>query len=440
MNKTIRIFFAILILSSISAAQEAKLTLKESIETGFKNSKELIISRSKIIGSEAKIDEINSQFLPQLKFSANYTRLSDVPPFKISVPFSPQPITVSEVILNNYSFRVTAQQQVFTGFRLESLRNSARYNKDAFVEELNREKNELAMNIHTAFWNYNRAKLYVKLTGEFLQQIEKHAEDTRNFVSQGLATRNDLLKLLVQQSNIKLQQIEANNNLNITRIAFNKSLGIPLDRATEIEEEEIQLIEQKQDINDLITEAKNNRSELKSIDLRVKAGTENVDAVNSTWYPSVFLTGNYNFSRPNQRYQPPLDEFKGTWDLGITLSWDIWNWGNTSSQTAQVEQIVIQSQTSREQIKDAIELEVSQNYLTLMYSIERAGVTKTAIEQAEENYRTTLEKYNVQLAPSSELVDAETSLLQAKTNYINALIDYQLSKIKLNKSLGRAIY
>jgi outer membrane protein TolC len=75
-----------------------------------------------------------------------------------------------------------------------------------------------------------------------------------------------------------------------------------------------------------------------------------------------------------------------------------------------------------------------------MYSIERAGVTKTAIEQAEENYRTTLEKYNVQLAPSSELVDAETSLLQAKTNYINALIDYQLSKIKLNKSLGRAIY
>jgi outer membrane protein len=440
MNKTIKIFFALILISTVSIAQETKLTLKESIEIGFKNSKELLISSSKFISSEAKIDEVNSQFLPQLKFSASYTRLSDVPPFEITVPFSPQPIKVSDVFLNNYSFRVTAQQQVFTGFRLESMRKAAKYNKDAYAEDMNKEKNELAMNIQTAFWNYYRAKLYKKLTEEFLIQSEKHVEDTKNYMAQGLATRNDLLKLQVQHSGIKLQLIEANNNLDLTRMAFNKTLGLPMEQFTDIEAEEIHVKEEKADINALITEAKNNRSELKSIDFRIKAGMENIDAVNSAWYPSVFLTGNYIFSRPNPRYQPPLDKYKGTWDVGITLSWDIWNWGNTSSQTTQAEQSVIQTQTSRDQLKEVIELEVNQNYLTLVYALEKVEVSKTIIEQANENYRTTIEKYNVQLATSSELVDAETSLLQAKTYYLNSLVDYQLNKVKLEKSIGRAIY
>ena len=146
------------------------------------------------------------------------------------------------------------------------------------------------------------------------------------------------------------------------------------------------------------------------------------------------------FSNPNQRYQPPLNEFKGSWDIGITLSWDIWNWGSTSAQTVQAEQNVIQTQTSKDQLKDAVELEVNQNYLTFMYAIEKVEVSITIIEQANENYRTTLEKYNVQLAASSDLVDAETSLLQARTNYLNSLVDYKLSRVKLDKSTGKPIY
>jgi outer membrane protein TolC len=46
----------------------------------------------------------------------------------------------------------------------------------------------------------------------------------------------------------------------------------------------------------------------------------------------------------------------------------------------------------------------------------------------------------VQMATSTEIVDAQNSLLQASTSFTNTLVDYQISKIKLEKSLGRKIY
>lgn len=434
------ILFITILFTANSFAQD-KLTLKDCLSIGIKNSKELAIANSKIVSSSAKIDEVNSQFLPQLKLNASYSRLSDVPPFEITVPFSPKPIQVAPAILNNYNFRLSVQQPVFTGFKLSSLKNASKLNNDAAREDFNKEKNELAVNIHNAFWNYYKSMQVKNLMDENLQMTAKHIEDTKNFMNQGLATLNDLLKLQVQQSSIKLQQIDARNNVDLSRTVLNKTIGLPLNSSTDIIPEEPNIsLPESYNLQDIIIEAKNNRSELKSLNLRIEAGKENVDAVKSAWYPSVYVSGNYYYSNPNQRYQPPIDQFKGTWDLGISLSWDIWNWGNTKAQTTQAEQSVIQSTLSKDQLKDAIELEVNQNYLAYTYNKEKLDVSRTAIQQAEENYRITEEKYKQQLATSTDLIDAETSLLQANTNFTNSVVDFQLAKIRLLKSLGRAVY
>lgn len=439
MNKIIKISIFLLLANTASFSQNA-LGLKDCMNLGFKNSKDLIISNSKIISSEARITEATSQLLPQLKFSAGYMRLSDIPPFEVSVPFYPLPIKLADVILNNYNLKLSLQQPLFTGFRLISLRNAAQYNKSASETDLIKDKNDLALNIEVTYWNFYKAKLMKKLMDDNLQQAEQHVVDTRNLLDNGLTTKNDLLKLQVQYANAKLQQIDAQNNVDLTRSALNKAIGLPLTNPTEIEMSAITPTGEALNLNELITEARNNRSELKSLGLRINAGQENIKAARSGWFPAISLIGDYYYSRPNSRIQPPLDQFKGTWDIGINFIWDIWNWGNTSAQTEEAEQTVLQSRTSLEQLKDAIELEVNQNYLALNYAKEKLDVNKIAIEQATENYRTIQDKYNVQLATSTDLIDAETSLLQAETNYNNSLVDYQLSKIKLEKSLGRPLY
>lgn len=440
MKKLIFIVITVLFIISSVNAQVKILTLKESMEIGFRNSKDLIISYSKVIGSGARIDETSSQMLPQLKFSAGYTRLSEISPFVVTLPFYSKPIELAPVFLDNYTFRVSVQQPLFTGFRLSSLKNAAEFNRDAAEEDMVKDKNELAMNIEISFWNFYKMKLLKNLFDEEVKQAERHVEDTKNFLKNGMATQNDLLKLQVQYSNVRLQQIDAQNNLDLARASFNKTIGLPLVNETDIDTTRIQIIENKYNVRELVAEARSNRSELRSLNLRIEASNENLDAARSGWFPNVSLTGNWYMSKPNQRLQPPVDIFKGTWDVGISLSWDIWDWGNRQAQSQEAEQTLIQTRTSYDQVKDAVELEVNQNYMALIYDGEKLQVSRESIEQAEENYRSIQDKYNVQLATSTDLIDAENSLLQARTNYMNATIDYQLGKAKLEKAIGRAIY
>lgn len=430
-----------LLLPALLFAQEAqKLTLQQSIELGLKNSKDLRISQSRAVSAESKVTEANSQLLPQLKFMAGYTRLSSVPPFEVSMPFLPNPIKIADVILNNYGLRLSLQQPIFTGLRLMSLKNAAQLNSKAAETDYSKDINEASFKIQSAFWQLYKAHQMLNLLNETLLQNERHLQDTKNNLENGLVTQNDVLKLEVLYSNTKLQQIEAQNNLDIARMSFNQALGLPMGAPTSIETGVIDTSLTRYKFNEILKEAKENRSEIKALEYRLEASGEGLQAARSGWLPSVYLNANYYYNRPNQRYQPPVDAFKNTWDVGVTLNWDIWNWGLTSSQTSQAEQTRVQTEASLSQLNDAVELEVYSNYLTYERSGEKITVSRQSLQQAQENYRIINDKYNVQLATSTDLIDAETNVLQAQTNYNNALVDYEIAKVRLEKSLGRRIY
>jgi outer membrane protein TolC len=150
----------------------------------------------------------------------------------------------------------------------------------------------------------------------------------------------------------------------------------------------------------------------------------------------VYLFGDYNYARPNSRIFPTVDQFKDTWDVGVTASWDLWNWGATIHQTDQAQSQLAQAQDAYDQLQDGVTLEVTQNYLNVHQASERIGVSATAVQQAQENYRVVNEKYKSGLALNTDLLDAEVSLLQAKTNYTQSLVDYELALARLSKAVG----
>lgn len=435
-----KILLIIFIAGSL-AAQEKVLTLRESLGIGLQNSKDLKISKAKMNYADSKLTEMTSQFLPQFKLSGNYTRLSDnIPAFEVTMPFSPNPIRISDPIYDNYTFKFGFNQPVFTGFKLLSLRNSAKLNVQASEFDYSKETNEAAFNIYNAYWNYYKAGEIKKVIAQTFQQMKEHLEDTKDFYDNGLVSKNDLLKLEVQYANTKLMLIDAENNLDISRAAFNKAIGLELSAQTKIAGDESLTNADNYQLAEIINEATANRHELKSLSYRVDASKENISAAKSNWLPSVYLTGNYYYSNPNPRFQPAKDEFNNNWDLGVTLSWDVWNWGLTSSQVSQAEQTKIQLETNLDQLNENIQMEVYTNYLNLNKLEEKVKVNKDALEQALENYRVTSEKYNMQLATSTDLIDAETSKLQAETNLKTAEVDFRIAKVKLEKSLGRVIY
>ncbi len=420
--------------STVSAQEVRKLTLEELISIGLENNHQLHASEMNVVSSRARLSELNAMRLPSLSFGASYTRLSSIDPFSIETPFGNFDIT--QDIVNTYNLQLTLQQPIFTGFRLSGSADAAEYNYKAAQQDFAANKNDLIFNIKNAYWGLFKAKEVKKVVDENVGQVKAHLEDVQNLFKQGLATRNDLLRVQVQLSEAELRQIDANNAVRLANIALNNVINIPLSTKIEIAEDVAPEQDKLPSIDDLTEMTYKNRPELKAMDFRVKASETGIKVAQSSWWPQIYLQGNYNYSRPNQRVFPLTDEFKGTWDVTVNLQMSLWNWGQTSDQTTQAEALYEQTKDSYETLKDAVTLEVTQNYLNVLRAKERITVSAGSVKQAEENYRVTSDKFKNGLVLNSELIDAEFDLLQAKTNYVQALVDYQLAKANLEKSVG----
>ncbi len=430
-----KIITAIFMIGSMMFAQQKlSLTVDQAVQTGLENSKALKSSQFKVVAAEAKTSETNALGLPSLKLNAAYTRLSDLPASTLTTPFGK--FEISPSILNNYTVKATVQQPLFTGGKISSAEDIADYSYEAAKQDFKKDKSDLIYNIKSAYWNLFRANEFKKVVDENVGQIKAHATDAENMMKQGLLTNNDLLKVQVQLSDALVRQIDAKNNVTLSMIGLNNTLGLPLTT-------EIEILSQLQtgnvssaDINSLVKKAVENRPEILGMNARLKMSESNLTIARSGWYPQIFLVGNYNYLNPNQRIFPAKNEFKGTWDVSVSLSYDLWNWNTSGNQSTQAEAQLSQTEQALSQMKDGILLEVTQSYLTLNQTNERAVVARKGVEQAEENYRVTNERYKKGLNVNSDLLDAEVALLQAKLNYTQSLIEFELSNARLSRSVG----
>ena len=423
---------------SVSLAQQRMLTVEESVRIGLENSKSLHASLMRSGYADAKASEASASLYPTVRVQAGYVKLSSVPEFRINLPpgIVPGNAVVFPIILNNYSAKATLQQPLFTGWRLRSMADNASYQAEASHRDLDRDRAELVYDIKAAYWRLYQANETKRLADENVTRISAHLKDIDNLSKQGLATNNEVLKVRVQLSNATIIQSDAANAVQMAKLSFNSTLGIDLD--TDVVPSSPLTSTQKDfpEVQKLLESAFARRPELQAMELRVKASDAGVTAAKGGWLPQIFLTGDYYYSRPNPRIFPARDEFKDSWDIGISLQFDLWNNLMTLHQTSAAKAQYEQTKDALATMKDGITLEVTQSYLNFNQAKRRIRLSELGVEQANENYRVTAEKFKAGLTTNSELLDAEVSLLQAKLQLTQARVDYELAEAGLEKAIG----
>lgn len=430
----IKYLILFMLFSAVVYGQDVKVvSLEDCIKIGVDNNKTLKISKSKIISAKERLNEIKTAELPTLRLNGSYSRLSPVDPFQIGS------MQISPSILNNYSARLTLSQSLFTGFRLSSNTDLTEFNSLAAETDYSKDKNQLILDVKVSYWNYAKSLKVKETLEKNIIQVKARLQDLENLYNNGLATNNEVLKVKVQLSNFEILLLDATNNIDISLYNLNNILGLPVN--TKLEPKAV--IELKQPdipkLDDLIKESKRNRSDLKSLDYRIKSGEAGITLSKAGWYPQLNFNANYLYANPNSRIFPSVEKFKGTWDVGLTLTYDIWNWKVTSYQTKQAEANLEQTRIAKELTENNIDLEVSQNYKSLISVTAKMKLTQETVEQTKENYRVTNEKYKSGLLLNSEVVDAETSLLLAEINNITTIADYLIVIARLEKSIENTL-
>jgi outer membrane protein TolC len=433
----------ITIFGQISAQQIGQpIRLVDCIVQALGKNPALQISEAKVQVAEARSSEATTALLPQLKLTGRAAELSKVDPFGLDIqtPSFSFSRVIFPSITENYSMRLTLQQPVFTGFKLMKIRKAAELNADATREDLSKDQSDLVLNVIIAYWNLYRAIKVEEVISQSVDQMSEHLKDITNLEKQGLATGADVMKVQVQFSDVKVKYIEARNAIRLASMALNTMIRNNLD--TQIQPIDTPVIQTsktgllQEDLKVLQGRARQNRPEMKAMNLRQEMNRVNVTATKGGWYPQIFLAANYDYSKPNQRIIPPRNQWDGTWDVGVTLQWNIWDWWATGYQTDQAEASLRQTEAGMVQLTDAVTLEVAQQYFNLQTATEKVDVTLDGVEQAQESHRMTSEKFKNGVASNADLLDAETALLQAKLTHTQAVVECTLDLSRLKRAVG----
>jgi outer membrane protein TolC len=327
---------------------------------------------------------------------------------------------------------------LFTGFRLQGAQDAADLSADAAHQDYDRDRADLIFNTKAAYWGLLHAIDVKQSIDTSLAQTRAHVTDAENLMEQGLATNNDVLKLRVQLSNAELLQIQAANAIRISTLTLLNLMNLPLETAVTPVSSLETVARDTTAHPTLVATALAQRPDVKGMELRVKAGEAGVTVARSGWFPQISLFADYVTARPNSRIVPAIDRYRNTWDVGVNVSLDVWNWLTTAHQSSQATAQLSQTKDMLTALKDGVALEVTQAYLSLHEAHDRIGVAVNGVHQAEENYRTSYEKYREGLMLTSDLLDASSDLLRARVNHTQALVDYEIGLARLERSIGKA--
>lgn len=430
-----KIMFVFLLGLTTVNAQTDILTLEKSIDIGLKNSKEINISTSDTLISDALLTNAWSNLLPQVSLGFTYNHISEMP-IQLQLPFLP---ASSGEVLNAMYSNATIEQPLFTGFKLLAIKNAAFYNKKATVSENSKVKNNKALEINTAFWNYYKAIKLVEILEENSKVVSLQVKNVSNFNKNEMSSENDLLKIKVKEAELKSKIIDAQNQMNLAHANFNRVIGLNINHDSQIIPEHLDEKIIEFDFNSLLNEAINSNIDLTTNNYRKKAADEKITIAKSSWFPQISAFGSYYYLQLSGSSMLN-DDLNNFWMVGINAKWNIWDWWKTSSNADVAIQEYNKIEIANELLKEKIQLEAYSNLLNLQSFTQKIELNKLMVESASENFRITNNKFESQIVTATELTEASALLTEAKIKLINSQIDYKLSLLQLYDSIGRKIY
>jgi outer membrane protein TolC len=245
------------------------------------------------------------------------------------------------------------------------------------------------------------------------------------------------LKLKVQAANVRAQELDVTQQIASVMVALNNLLGQPLPTVIELSSKPMWTETDAGSVQEAIAKAREERPDVRATQMRVRAAERGIDAANGGWWPQVAVTATYLYANPNQRIFPNRPQFDGTWAVGVSAGWDLWNWMIPAHQASQARAQAVQLQESLGMMKDGITVEAMQNYMALAPARERISVAEQAEGQAKENAANVSTRFSAGAATGTDVLEAQSLLLQASVNKTSAIVDYELAWAKLQRSLGK---
>lgn len=331
---------------------------------------------------------------------------------------------------NNHANSLSASLPIFTGGKLSGTIKQAKANYQYNEVGVQRTYNEMRSTVTDGYFNMLQADNIQKLSAESVTRLEDHLKNVQAQYDVGVVAKVDVLRSQVELANAKQTLIQAENAYQVAEANMNKIVGLPMDTNLKLDNLLVYNAYDK-NMDDCLAYAAEHRPELMQAKYGVDAAKGALMVARSGHMPQVAASATQQWSDSSW----PGDD-NGKWGVGVNVSMNVFDTGVTLSKIHGAEADLKKAEETYRNTVDSVNLDVRSNYLGLREAEKRISTTKLAVEQADEDYRIAQLRYMSGVGTNTDVLDAQVALTQAKTNYTQALYDYNTSKTALETSIG----
>ena len=487
MMKTAPLIIFLILLVSFARAQQVDTppngvwTLKQCIDYALANNLNVQRSNYNVETGEINLKQAKMSILPSLNASVNYGYNWGRSVNPVTNQFTTQQI-------NFMSPGASSSVILFNGLRIQNTlkQNSSDY--EASVEDLQKTKNDISLNIASFFVNVIFSKEQLENSRFQLSSSEQQLDQTKKQVEAGALPKSNELNLEAQVATNELTVITNENALNMALLQLKQALQIPASTPFDVAVPDLNIEDLVLDQNrdEIYQIAHGTLPEVRAAKLRVESADYALRATKGNLYPRLSLSGsintNYSSASDRERFiadggDPTItfpqigvvggaggtpvytnepvtvpsgefvdgygraDQLKDNIFRQVSLGLTIPIFNGFQSRAAYQRSIINRqlAEISANEIDNTLRQNVETSYNEALAASKTYTSTQKQVLAREEAFRMTKQRFDLGAVPYVEYQVAENDLFQAKSDLVRAKYDFILKKKVLDFYQGKPL-
>jgi outer membrane protein len=438
------IFVTVLILWNSQGAARAQssstsgetLTLEQALDLALRNNHAIKIAELGVNRTQEGIAAAKTSRLPALHaytlVSGNLAKNE----LQIPNPAANQFPGIGPFFLLNQERKpsaviaATAMQPLSQQYRIGLYIKLAKLGNEISEAKLRQQKDETIAQVKKTYYAILQTKSAINSLEEAVKSYQELDRVTGDYVVQKIALKADHMVVQTRLAKAQYDELELSSRLATQKEQFNMLLGREVGAEFELTDVPA-FISMANDLAAARKVALEHRPELQQARLAVEAATLERRIKKSEYIPDV--SAGFVYMTPRNFPSVVPKEFA---NVGITVSWEFFDWGRKKHQLAEKDLAIEQAKNGLKESEDQVLVDVGDKLRKLQLTGQALRVAKLSEDSAKENLRVSTGQYKFQAVLLSDVLKSQASLAEATNEYQRALLSFWTAKAELEKALG----
>jgi outer membrane protein len=457
-NFLIAFLIAFLVLS-VGANAQSEWSLQQCVDYALKHN--IMLQQAELNNQITKNNTTQSKaaLLPNLNGGAAHTYN-----FGRTIDRYTNTFANTQVLSQNYY--ISSNLVLWSGLSQWNNMKANQYAYLAGTENVKQQKNDIALNVATAYINVIYCDEFLKIAKNQFDITKQQLEQTEKLANAGTLAKSAVYDVKAQLASEEVNVTTADNNFQIAMLTLKQFLNLDSTNNFKIANPDVEVQSQNllgSSVQNIYETALKNQPSIKSAEYNFLMAEKTLLAAKGRVSPTISLNGSigtgysglakdvvgynnvtdtlgyigttpftYERQDPIFKDTPFNDQFKNNVNksIGITLSVPLFNGLQTVTSVKNAKLNALNAKLGQDLAEQNLYKVIAQSYANARAALNKYVASKSSVEASEMSFTFAQQKFNVGAISAFDFNTAKSRLVTAQSNLLQAKFDY-LFKLKV---------